>query len=162
MNGLSIAWSMGWVVLLFTEHLVWIYHGLLVLQLNSLLYSHWGHWWRRLQPTSSIITDAKSVDSNLDDFAGQTCIFGLGFLHKHSSLHSLNYTSLVSNWSGSWFDINFVVLTLTCIAEQYCIASISQAVRPMILGSRNHRIFIYPLRKLNTPRMAVWKKVIWL
>ena len=30
--------------------------------------THWGHWWRRLQPTSSIITDAKSLDSNLDYF----------------------------------------------------------------------------------------------
>ena len=33
--------------------------------------THRGHWWRRLQPTSSIITDAKSVDSNLYDFAMQ-------------------------------------------------------------------------------------------
>ena len=33
------------------------------------LISHWGHWWRRLQPTSSIITDAKSLASNLDYFA---------------------------------------------------------------------------------------------
>ena len=31
--------------------------------------AHWGHWWRRLHPTSSIITDAKSLDSNLDYFA---------------------------------------------------------------------------------------------
>ena len=29
---------------------------------------HWGHWWRRLQPTSSIITDTKSVDANLVNF----------------------------------------------------------------------------------------------
>ena len=29
----------------------------------------WGHWWRRLQPTSSIISDVKSHDSNRDDFA---------------------------------------------------------------------------------------------
>ena len=36
-----------------------------------LQYTHWGHWWRRLQPTSSIITDAKSVDSNQYDFAMQ-------------------------------------------------------------------------------------------
>ena len=33
--------------------------------------SHWGHWWRRLQPTSSIVTDAKSADSNLYNFAMQ-------------------------------------------------------------------------------------------
>ena len=33
------------------------------------VHTHWGHWWRRLQPTSSIITDAKSLDSNLDYFA---------------------------------------------------------------------------------------------
>ena len=32
-------------------------------------YSHWVHWWRPLQPTSSVITDAKSADLNLDDFA---------------------------------------------------------------------------------------------
>ena len=25
--------------------------------------THWGHWWRRLQPTSSIITDAKSIQT---------------------------------------------------------------------------------------------------
>ena len=45
------------------------------LKLNSYQYqAHWGHWWRRwrrLQPTSSIITDAKSVDSNLYNFAMQ-------------------------------------------------------------------------------------------
>ena len=34
-----------------------------------ILIPHQRNWWRRLQPTSSIITDAKSVDSNLDDFA---------------------------------------------------------------------------------------------
>ena len=33
--------------------------------------SHRGHWWCRLQPTSSIITDAKLVDSNLYNFARQ-------------------------------------------------------------------------------------------
>ena len=33
--------------------------------------SHRGHWWRWLQPTSSIITDAKSVYSNLYNFAMQ-------------------------------------------------------------------------------------------
>ena len=32
---------------------------------------HKEHWWRRLQPTSSITADAKSVDSNLYDFAMQ-------------------------------------------------------------------------------------------
>ena len=47
--------------------------------------SHWGHWWRRLQPTSSIITDAKSFDSNRDDFARLICIFRLGFLYNYSS-----------------------------------------------------------------------------
>ena len=31
--------------------------------------SHWVHWWRQLQPTASVITDAKSADLNLDDFA---------------------------------------------------------------------------------------------
>ena len=31
--------------------------------------THWVHWWRPLQPTSSVITDAKSADLNLDDFA---------------------------------------------------------------------------------------------
>ena len=48
-------------------------------------WSHWGHWWRRLQPTSSIITDAKSFDSNRDDFARLICIFRLGFLYNYSS-----------------------------------------------------------------------------
>ena len=46
---------------------------------DTLLYddnniSHWGHWWRPLQPTSSIITEAKSVDSNLVDFDRKTCL----------------------------------------------------------------------------------------
>ena len=47
--------------------------------------SHWGHWWRRLQPTSSIITDAKSVDSNLVDFYRKTCMDQPGILHNDSS-----------------------------------------------------------------------------
>ena len=37
-------------------------------------YSHWVHWWRPLQPTSSVITDAKSADLNLDDFARVTTV----------------------------------------------------------------------------------------
>ena len=40
--------------------------------------SHWGHWWRRLQPTSSIITDAKSIDLNLVDFGRKTCLIQPG------------------------------------------------------------------------------------
>ena len=39
--------------------------------------ANWGHWLRWLQPTSSIITDAKLVDSNRDDFAGKYAYFGL-------------------------------------------------------------------------------------
>ena len=47
--------------------------------------AHWGHWWRPLQPTSSIITDAKSVDSNLVDFDRKTCLDQPGILHNNSS-----------------------------------------------------------------------------
>ena len=47
--------------------------------------SHWGHWWRPLQPTSSIITDAKSVDSNPVDFDRKTCLDQPWILHNNSS-----------------------------------------------------------------------------
>ena len=47
--------------------------------------SHWGHWWRPLQPTSSITTDAKSVDSNLVDFDRKTCLDQPGIFHDNSS-----------------------------------------------------------------------------
>ena len=65
--------------------------------------SHWGHWfcirydwWRRLQPTSSIIRDAKSVDSNLVDFDRKTCLDHPGILHNNSSEHSFSSTEKVS------------------------------------------------------------------
>ena len=47
--------------------------------------SHWGHWWRGLQPMSSIITDAKSVDSNLVDVDRKTCPEQPGIWHNNSS-----------------------------------------------------------------------------
>ena len=51
---------------------IYIFHGRCSMK-TSQIYpcSHWGHWWRRLQPMSSIITDAKPVDSNLYDFPMQ-------------------------------------------------------------------------------------------
>ena len=52
----------------------------------------WGHWWRRLQPTSSIITDTKSVDSNRDDFARYKWIFRFVFLYRYSSKPAWGFT----------------------------------------------------------------------
>ena len=60
------------------------------------IITHWGHWWRRLQPTSSIIADAKSVDSNLVDFDRKTCIDQPGTLHNNSSKHSVSSTEKAS------------------------------------------------------------------
>ena len=63
---------------------------------RNLNVSHWGHWWRPLQPTSSIITDAKSVDSNLVHFDRKTCLDQPGILHNNSSWHSFSSTERVS------------------------------------------------------------------
>ena len=54
------------------------------LKINSYT-SHWGHWWCPLQPTSSVITDAKSADLNLDDFARKKCLDQPENLHNDSS-----------------------------------------------------------------------------
>ena len=51
---------------IFTQHYINI--GIMFWA-NEWLDAHWVHWWRPLQPTSSVITDAKSADLNLDDFA---------------------------------------------------------------------------------------------
>ena len=40
------------------------------------LLSHWGHWWRGLRPTSSVITGA---DSSLVDFEWKTCLTSVEF-----------------------------------------------------------------------------------
>ena len=58
--------------------------------------AHWGHWWRRLLPTSSIITDAKSVDSNLVDFDRKTCIEQPEIFHNNSYKHSVTSTEQAS------------------------------------------------------------------
>ena len=69
--------------------------------MSNTTISHRGHWWRRLQPTSSIITDAKSVDSNLYDFArqgwrrlnyGADVITGLS--RRHACRFSKGYISI--------------------------------------------------------------------
>ena len=59
----------------------WCHHAIKIYQCKT----HWGHWWRRLQPTSSIITYAKSVDSNLVDFERKTFLEQPGILHNNSS-----------------------------------------------------------------------------
>ena len=46
----------------------------------------------RLQPTSSIITNAKPVDSNLVDFDRKTCLGHPGILHSNSFSHSSSST----------------------------------------------------------------------
>ena len=59
---------------------------------TNLPITHWVHWWRPLQPTSSVITDAKSADLNLDDFARKKCLDQPENLHNDSSEHSLSCT----------------------------------------------------------------------
>ena len=66
------------------------------MQLLDMCSSHWGHWWHRLQPTSSVIRDTKSVDTNLVDFDNKLCIFQFGFLYKFSSWPSLSLTGKTS------------------------------------------------------------------
>ena len=69
-----------------------VYFGVPTLKLwNRLLnkylqYHTLGHWWRRLQPTSSITTDAKSVDSTRDDLHTSTWMCAsLSFTGKTSA-----------------------------------------------------------------------------
>ena len=89
--------------------------------------SHRGHWWCRLQPTSSIITDAKLVDSNLYNFARQ----GWCRLNREADVitglsrrHPCRLQRVISRY------LQDITTDLSCTAQRVLITILMQKTMP--------------------------------